>query len=91
VARGFALDNGGASWINNGASIHWTGSIEFDPFDARKAWVGSGNGLFKTADIDAPTTTGTSTWPGWKKPCPSTLRRCRTARWCRLSATSTAL
>jgi hypothetical protein len=57
VARGFALDSAGASWINNGASIHWAGSIEFDPFDAKAAWVGSGNGLFKTADIDAPTTT----------------------------------
>ncbi|MYM22222.1 exo-alpha-sialidase [Duganella sp. FT135W] len=57
VARGFALDSGGASWITNGASIHWAGSIEFDPFDSKKAWVGSGNGLFKTADIDAPTTT----------------------------------
>jgi len=57
VARGFALDGGGANWITNGSSIHWAGSIEFDPFDSKKAWVGSGNGLFKTTDIDAPTTT----------------------------------
>jgi photosystem II stability/assembly factor-like uncharacterized protein len=57
VARGFALDNQGISWISNGASIHWTGSVEFDPFDTRKVWVGSGNGLFRTDDITAPTTT----------------------------------
>lgn len=57
VARGFALDNGGANWMSNGQSIHWAGSIEFDPFDTKKVWVGSGNGLFKTTDIDAPTAT----------------------------------
>jgi hypothetical protein len=57
VARGFALDNKGAGWISNGQSIHWAGSVEFDPFDASKAWVGSGNGLFKTNNINATTTT----------------------------------
>jgi hypothetical protein len=57
VARGFALDNQGISWISNGASIHWAGSVEFDPFDTRKVWVGSGNGLFRTDDITASTTT----------------------------------
>jgi photosystem II stability/assembly factor-like uncharacterized protein len=56
VARGFALDAKGANWINSG-SIHWAGSLEFDPFDTQKVWVGSGNGLFKTANIDAATTT----------------------------------
>ncbi|MRW91857.1 exo-alpha-sialidase [Duganella sp. FT80W] len=57
VARGFALDGAGVGWISNGASIHWAGAIEFDPFDAKNVWVGSGNGLFKTANIDAATTT----------------------------------
>ena len=56
VARGFALDPRGADWIGNGQSIHWAGSVEFDPFDSRQVWVGSGNGLFKTRDIDAATT-----------------------------------
>ncbi|MES2163706.1 MAG: cellulose binding domain-containing protein [Pseudomonadota bacterium] len=56
VARGFALDQRGVGWIGNGQSIHWAGSVEFDPFDTSKVWVGSGNGLFKTDDINAATT-----------------------------------
>jgi xyloglucan-specific exo-beta-1,4-glucanase len=51
-ARGFAKDNQGVSWIN-GHSIHWAGSFEFDPFDTKRAWVTSGNGIFKTDNIDA--------------------------------------
>ena len=56
VARGFAIDPKGANWITD-TSIHWAGSVEFDPFDGKKAWVVSGNGLFKTSDINAATTT----------------------------------
>jgi hypothetical protein len=56
VQRGFALDNGGVSWVQNHA-IHWAGAVEFDPFDPKAVWVTSGNGLFKTPDIDAATTT----------------------------------
>jgi xyloglucan-specific exo-beta-1,4-glucanase len=52
IARGFSMDNNGVSWIN-GHSIHWAGSFEFDPFDAKRAWVTSGNGIFKTNNIDA--------------------------------------
>lgn len=52
VQRGFKLDTIGADWIKTEA-IHWAGSLEFDPFDARQAWITSGNGVFKTADIDA--------------------------------------
>jgi xyloglucan-specific exo-beta-1,4-glucanase len=56
IARGFAMDTKGANWIG-AQSIHWAGAVEFDPFDSRSVWVTSGNGLFKTADIDAPTAT----------------------------------
>ncbi|SFU93580.1 cellulose binding domain-containing protein [Pseudoduganella namucuonensis] len=56
IGRGFAIDPKGANWIN-GESIHWAGSVEFDPFDSKSAWVVSGNGLFRTTNIDAPTTT----------------------------------
>ena len=38
----------------NNTSIHWAGAIEFDPFDPKTAWVISGNGVYKTTDIDAP-------------------------------------
>ncbi|WBS01132.1 cellulose binding domain-containing protein [Pseudoduganella sp. SL102] len=55
VERGFAIDPKGIDWIT-GSSIHWAGDIEFDPFDSKTAWVISGNGVFRTTDIDAPTT-----------------------------------
>jgi xyloglucan-specific exo-beta-1,4-glucanase len=52
VDRGFSVDPQGVTWIN-GQSIHWAGSIEFDPFDTQKVWVISGNGVFQTDNIDA--------------------------------------
>jgi xyloglucan-specific exo-beta-1,4-glucanase len=55
VNRGFSEDTGGVSWIA-GHSIHWTGSIEFDPFNTKHVYVTSGNGVFRTQDIDASTT-----------------------------------
>lgn len=54
VERGFDLDPNGITWVD-GHAIHWAGSIEFDPFDTKKAWVVSGNGIFRTDDIDATT------------------------------------
>lgn len=39
-------------WIH-GNAIHWAGSIEFDPFNSKKVWVTSGNGIFQTDDITA--------------------------------------
>lgn len=72
VARGFAKDSGGVSWIA-GNSIHWTGSIEFDPFDTKAAWVTSGNGIFKTSNIDAATTTWTFNVKGLEETVPLNL------------------
>jgi hypothetical protein len=54
VQRGFVRDANGVSWID-GKSIHWAGCVEFDPFNTKKAWVISGNGIFQTDDIDATT------------------------------------
>lgn len=56
VARGFKLDAKNVSWVN-GHAIHWAGSLEFDPFDTKSVWVTSGNGIFKTSNIDAAPTT----------------------------------
>ena len=53
MERGMSVDTNGIGYANN-SSIHWAGSIEFDPFDPKAAWVVSGNGLYKTTDIDAP-------------------------------------
>ncbi|MEO7495752.1 MAG: cellulase family glycosylhydrolase [Massilia sp.] len=52
MERGMTIDANGIDWISRSA-IHWASSIEFDPFDPKSVWVVSGNGLFKTSDIDA--------------------------------------
>ena len=53
TARGFQLDSNGVTWMDKSQSIHWAGSIEFDPFNGKRVSVTSGNGLFTTEDIDA--------------------------------------
>ncbi len=69
VQRGFADDSNGVSWVA-GQSIHWAGSIEFDPFDTKAVWVTSGNGIFKTSNIDATTTTWTFNVKGLEETVP---------------------
>ena len=69
VARGFAKDTGGISWIA-GSSIHWAGTVAFDPFNTKTVWVTSGNGIFKTGDIDAATTTWTFNTKGLEETVP---------------------
>ena len=49
---GVNMDENGNKWIH-GNAIHWAGSIEFDPFNSKKVWVTSGNGIFQTDDITA--------------------------------------
>jgi xyloglucan-specific exo-beta-1,4-glucanase len=63
VSRGFQLATGGMPWIAD-QSIHWAGTIEFDPFNTRSVWVTSGNGVFRTADIEATPTVWTFTAKG---------------------------
>jgi len=53
VAPGITIDPNGIPYSSQQA-IHWAGSIEFDPFDPKTAWVISGNGLFKNSNVDAP-------------------------------------
>ena len=52
VARGFSEDAGGVSWID-GHAIHWAGSFEFNPFNTKQVYITSGNGVFRSLDIDA--------------------------------------
>jgi xyloglucan-specific exo-beta-1,4-glucanase len=56
IARGFVRDGAGVPWID-GHAIHWAGSVQIDPFDSKAVWVTSGNGVFRTPDIDAVPTT----------------------------------
>lgn len=53
VSRGYSLNPNGVTWMNSSQSIHWAGSIEFDPFNTQKVYVISGNGVFSTNNIDA--------------------------------------
>ncbi|MCU6496978.1 cellulose binding domain-containing protein [Rugamonas sp. A1-17] len=56
VQRGFQIDPMGVPYAAD-TSIHWAGSLEFDPFDTKTVWVSSGNGIFRTTNIDAQTGT----------------------------------
>ena len=49
------VDANGNGWIA-GNAIHWAGCIEFDPFHHGWVWVISGNGVFRTDSIGAPST-----------------------------------
>jgi len=40
----------GIGWLFN-SSIHWSGSIAMDPFNPKRVFVSSGNGIYKTDDI----------------------------------------
>jgi xyloglucan-specific exo-beta-1,4-glucanase len=50
------MDVNGMSWIANHA-IHWAGSATFDPNDAERVFVTSGNGIFSTSNLSATTST----------------------------------
>jgi photosystem II stability/assembly factor-like uncharacterized protein len=72
VARGFVRDPAGIPWIARHA-IHWAGSLEFDPFDSKAVWVTSGNGVFRTANIDAVPTTWSFAVKGMEETVPLDL------------------
>ena len=44
------MNENGIGWMNN-SSIHWSGSAAIDPFDPKRVFVSSGNGVFRTDDI----------------------------------------
>jgi len=69
VARGFVRDAAGVPWLK-GHAIHWAGSVEFDPADTHAVWVTSGNGVFRTADIDAAPATWTFAVAGLEETVP---------------------
>jgi xyloglucan-specific exo-beta-1,4-glucanase len=69
VAKGFSLDPNGVSWIST-ESIHWSTDIQFDPFDTKAAWVVSGNGVFRSANVDAAAPTWTFTVKGLEETVP---------------------
>ena len=69
VARGFVRDAAGVPWLA-GHAIHWAGVVEFDPQDPRAVWVTSGNGVFRSADVDATPATWTFTVDGLEETVP---------------------
>nr|WP_229519140.1 exo-alpha-sialidase [Massilia rhizosphaerae] len=69
IARGFVRDGAGVPWVR-GHAIHWAGSVAFDPADTHAVWVTSGNGVFRTANIDAAPATWTFTVDGLEETVP---------------------
>jgi len=55
ITHGYKFDPNGIPWANNGMAIHWAGCIEFDPFNTKRVFVVSGNGIFRTDNIDSTT------------------------------------
>ena len=73
TARGFALNPDGVTWLGAGQAIHATASVAFDPYDSKAVWITSGNGLFKTDNIDLTTTTWRADVKGIEEAVPSSL------------------
>jgi len=56
MASAITMNANGCTWIP-GATIHWAGTLEFNPFNTAQAYVGSGNGLFSCTNVNAAPTT----------------------------------
>lgn len=48
------FDANGIGWMGS-SYLHWAGSAAIDPFDSKRVWLASGNGVFRTDDIAAST------------------------------------
>jgi len=55
------MSENGIGWMFN-SSIHWSGSVVFDPFNSNKVWVTSGNGVFATSNIKDYSYDSTESW-----------------------------
>ena len=53
------MNANGYPWIV-GKAIHWAGALEMDPFNSDRVFVGSGNGIFATTNLNFGATV--STW-----------------------------
>lgn len=65
------MDENGIDWMKL-SSIHWSGSAAIDPFNGKRVFVSSGNGVFRTDDIAAYTlsdepyvSSGTRVYDAW--------------------------
>lgn len=63
------MNDGGFPWIR-GKAMHWSGCITLDPFDARRAFLTSGNGIFMTRGIGDPRSTWTFAVRGLEETVP---------------------
>ncbi|MFD1002770.1 InlB B-repeat-containing protein [Ohtaekwangia kribbensis] len=57
ISNTSTFNTNGVGWMAANSGIHWDVSIEFDPMNAAKVRVTSGNGLFTCDNINATNTT----------------------------------
>ncbi|MFO1477342.1 MAG: Ig-like domain-containing protein [Verrucomicrobiota bacterium] len=57
------MNPNGFPYIVNHA-VHWAGALALDPFNTNRVFIGSGNGIFSTTNLNAGLTTST-----WKFMC----------------------
>ncbi len=50
------IETNGIPWMANHA-IHWVSCLTMDPFNTKRVWAGSGNGVFLCEDITLPKVT----------------------------------
>lgn len=46
------FDANGIGWMGS-SYLHWAGSAAIDPFNPKRVWLTSGNGVFRTDDVQA--------------------------------------
>lgn len=63
------MNDGGFPWIT-GKAMHWNGCILLDPFDAKRAFLTSGNGIFMTRGIGDKRSTWTFAVRGLEETVP---------------------
>jgi hypothetical protein len=69
VVANTTRNNGGVDWVAN-SSMHWTGTVVFDPFNGQTAWATSGNGIFKGTNLGVSGTTWTFNVNGLEESVP---------------------
>ncbi len=64
-----SVNEGNIAWLSSG-SIHWAGDVKIDPFNADRAFIISGNGVFISENINSDVVEWTCTSEGVEETVP---------------------